>query len=130
MAEPLHILLIDDDNINNFLTKELIDLYNPGNIFTEVHYAEDGIHLLQDLINNNKQLPDIILLDLNMPVNNGWYFIEKFEKLNSRFTQKINLYVYTSSLYFEDINRAKSYHSVKNLFSKPLTHEVIEAICN
>ncbi|MEO6405484.1 MAG: response regulator [Ferruginibacter sp.] len=128
MNEPLHIWLIDDDHINNFLTKELINLYCPENIFVEVHYAEAGIQMLQDLIDMKKQVPEIILLDLNMPVNDGWYFIDKFEKLDDSFTQKINLYVYTSSLYFEDINRANSYHSVKKLFSKPLTQENITEI--
>lgn len=55
----------------------------------------------------------------------GWEFIEKFEQLKEPALKKIHIFVYTSSLYSGDINKAKSYKSLDNIYSKPLTSQML-----
>jgi CheY-like chemotaxis protein len=129
-SKPLNILLVDDDEINNFLSKELIDIYCPGTNITAKLYVPEALDLLKQGISKKTALPDVILVDINMPLVSGWDFIEGFEKLDQQSTDDIKLYIYTSSEYFEDINKAKTYRSVRDIFSKPLTTEMIRKICN
>lgn len=129
MNNQIDILLIDDDDINNFISKELIELYVPQARVSETVSAKDALELIKGNITLHKKLPDIILLDINMPVMNGWDFVEAFEKLDGDELAKINLYIYTSSVYYKDIDKAKSYKSVKNIYSKPLTESMLKEIC-
>ncbi len=129
MNNQIDILLIDDDDINNFISKELIELYVPQAQVSETVSAKDALELIKGSITLHKKLPDIILLDINMPVMNGWDFVEAFEKLNCDELGKIKLYIYTSSVYYKDIDKAKSYKSVKNIYSKPLTESMLNEIC-
>ncbi len=130
MHQPLKILLIDDDDINNFLTSELFSVYDCEINISSVQYVEEALKIIESQIRNNESLPDVILLDINMPVTEGWEFIEAFEKIDQKYTSKVRLYIYTSSEYYKDIERAKSYASVKNIFLKPLNGEMIEEICD
>jgi len=67
------------------------------------------------------QLPDIILLDLNMPILDGWGFLEHFEKLYSSLTKPVKVYIASSSIDEKDIIRSRNYSSVKGFISKPLS---------
>lgn len=129
MEKQLTILLIDDDEINNFLSRELFSLSCPEAVIVSLLHVIDGLALVSKNIHSNLKMPDIILLDINMPVMSGWDFVEEFEKFDKHFTDQINLYIYSSSVYFEDINKAKSYSSVKDIFTKPLTQMMINEIC-
>ncbi|MEO7265181.1 MAG: response regulator [Ferruginibacter sp.] len=129
MHLPLNILLIDDDNINNFLTKELFSLHNCDIKISAAQSVPEALYHLNNTIFSKERLPDVILLDINMPVTEGWEFIEAFEKLDPIFTGHVDLYIYTSSEYHKDIERAKSYASVKQILLKPISAEMIEEIC-
>jgi len=125
MKKSFNILLVDDDDVNNFLSKELLKMHLPDVV---INSALDGQLALDHLFNNkntNGSLPDIILLDINMPVMDGWDFLDKLEETNVDDFRKINIFMYTSSVYFEDINRAKSHKLVKNIFTKPINQQMI-----
>lgn len=128
MDDQIDILLIDDD-INNFLSKEIIELYLPQAQVSETRSAAVALKLIKSNLALHKKLPDIILLDINMPVMNGWDFVEAFEKLDSDEIAKIKLYIYTSSVYYKDFDKAKTYKSIKNIYSKPLTESMLQEIC-
>jgi len=125
---PVNFLLIDDDDINNFLSNELIKLYHPNAAIVSTLYVQDAINVLEEKIKNNIVLPQIILVDINMPILNGWDFLEAFEKMDANAIKNVRVYIYTSSIYYKDIERAKKYKSVIKLITKPLSQEMIDEI--
>jgi CheY-like chemotaxis protein len=129
MSAAIDILLVDDDDINNFLSREIISLYVPQAEVSETLSAEAALELLKQNAALQKKQPDIILLDINMPLMSGWDFVEAFEQMADNEMKKIKLYIYTSSVYYKDFEKARSYRSVTNIYSKPLTETMLKEIC-
>ena len=121
-----HILLIDDDEINNFLSREIINLYMPLTKVDSFTNPEEALEYIREKLKLQQPLPDIILLDINMPLMDGWEFLKAIDTLEQRNHFTTTVYLYTSSVYHEDKLKAKNYSIVKKLFTKPLTVEAIE----
>jgi CheY-like chemotaxis protein len=115
-----NILLIDDDETTNFLTRITIKKTNLGNVIQECLNGKEGVEFFEELQNKPDALrPDIILLDLNMPILDGWQFLDEFKQFNST----AQVYIMSSSNYPEDIQNASNYPLVKGYIVKPLTTE-------
>lgn len=71
------------------------------------------------------KLPDYILLDINMPIMNGWEFLDEYKRLNIDPTGKTKIFIISSSVFSNDINKARSYPLVKDFISKPLNVDKI-----
>ena len=125
----LKILIIDDDEINNFIATKLISRIEPvADVFTCLN-GEEGIDFLKSHINEREELPDVILLDINMPVMNGWGFLDTFEKIKDSIVgKKIMINMLSSSVYNDDITKAETYSTVSKFISKPLTIDKIKEI--
>jgi len=125
-TKPVHILLIDDDEINNFISIKLIKKALSN---AEISSCLNGKVAIEELIEMQKispdNLPDFILLDINMPIMNGWEFLDEYKRLNVDTTGKSKIFIISSSVFSNDISRAKSYPLVKNFISKPLSVEKI-----
>ena len=124
--EKKHILLIDDDEINNFLSREIISMYMPDAKIDSFTNPEEALEYIREKLKLQQPLPDIILLDINMPLMDGWEFLKAIDTLEQRNHFTTTVYLYTSSVYHEDKLKAKNYSIVKKLFTKPLTAEAIE----
>ena len=70
----------------------------------------------------------ILLLDLNMPVLNGWGFMERFTKFSNELRSKFSLFILSSSIDPHDIARAKEFSSIKQFYTKPLNYATIKNI--
>ena len=129
---PWHILLIDDDDVTNFLSREMLRLSVPDAVVVAMQNGREALDFLQNGLNGQDTLPHIILLDINMPVMDGWDFLEGFDKLkdpaNRPVLDAISIFMFTSSVYYEDMNKAKSFPSVRNIYSKPLDENRIKEI--
>ncbi|MBL0882350.1 MAG: response regulator [Chitinophagaceae bacterium] len=129
MSKPAHhILLVDDDDVTNFLSREMLSIYLPAPKIDMALNGQEAIDFLRSRADQPEQLPDIILLDINMPVMDGWEFLAEFEKLKRPAFEKIHIIMFTSSVYYEDIDKAKTYAIVKDIFSKPLDESKIKTI--
>jgi CheY-like chemotaxis protein len=109
--------IIDDDPIFVIVLKKLLAKMN---IFKEVKNLKNGLEALNDLnIVNDKQktFPDVIFLDLNMPVLDGWQFLEELEKTS--YKDKLNIYVVSSTIDNREIIKCENYDSVRSFISKP-----------
>src|SRR5690606_35587425 len=73
-------------------------------------------------------LPDVILLDIDMPGMNGWQFLDAFERLPCDVLEKTSVMMLSSSYHNADIETSKKYRTVKHFFSKPLTEEKVRMI--
>jgi CheY-like chemotaxis protein len=68
------------------------------------------------------------MVDLNMPILNGWDFVEAFEKLDTELTKNTQVCIYSSSVYYKDIEKSKQYSCVKKFYSKPITQQQLAEI--
>jgi len=128
-TKPISILLVDDDEINNFISIKLI---KKALIYTEINACLDGSYAINELLEiqdrNPDDLPDYILLDINMPIMNGWEFLDEYKRLGIDPLGKSKIYIISSSVFSNDINKAKSYDLVKDFISKPLNVDKIKEL--
>lgn len=115
--------IIDDDKIFVFVLKKLLE--KNGN-FKEVIDFSNGEDVIQTICVPDKPRPNLILLDINMPVLDGWQFLDELEKFSCK--DKHNVFIMTSSIDTSDIEKAKSYTTVKDFISKPINNEKLEEI--
>lgn len=129
IQRPVNIMLVDDDEINNFITVKLIKKAFPDAVLSTHLNGRLAIDKLKDLFQNHpEKLPDYILLDINMPIMNGWEFLEEYKNSNMDPEKKITIYILSSSVFTNDIDKAKSYESVANFISKPLNLDAIKEV--
>lgn len=119
-----NICVIDDDKIFQYLTQRVI---TDTHLIKDIEVFSNGLDALNYLQNNSldkKKLPDIILLDLFMPVMDGWGFLKNYTAIESKLAKKIPIYIVSSSIDPIDIQKSKSLGYVTDFIVKPMTKEV------
>lgn len=117
-----HICLIDDDEIQNFINEKIIQRFIPTSKVSKYLSAQAAI----DEIRIGKLKPDYILLDINMPMMNGWDFMNVVQKENLLSTTKI--YILSSSKDPSDIEKIEEYNLLLGFFHKPLTQANLQLL--
>ncbi len=122
------IVLVDDDEHTNFLNKTIIRHARFADQVVAFTEASSALEYLEGEMTGNG-LPDLIFLDINMPLMDGWDFIEKYAQfdLNGNAPRVIML---TSSINPKDEQRAESIEEIDGFRSKPLSHDVLKDIYN
>jgi CheY-like chemotaxis protein len=117
------IFLVDDDPINNLINKRLLTKTGISDHIKEFLGGEEAFDRIKELGQNETLL---ILLDINMPVMNGWEFLNRYLELFPDRQDKI--VILSSSIDFQDRQRANGYSIVSRFLEKPLTIEKIEGL--
>jgi CheY-like chemotaxis protein len=120
------IMLIDDNEIDNFINEKLIKAYHfAENVYvhTSTKSALEYLKNVEVTLNDipHDLIPSHILLDINMPILDGFHFLEEFEKFSLELIEKIKIVMLTTSLNPMDIEKSKNYKQVVKFIHKPLT---------
>lgn len=116
-----NLALVDDDDTFVFLTKMTIENSNLVDIIKVFRNGREAINFLAENCDDLHQLPEVILLDLSMPIMDGWQFLEEYVVLKPRIGKKITIYIVTSSISPSDIERARKISEVTDYIIKPIT---------
>ncbi|WP_416444752.1 response regulator [Leeuwenhoekiella sp. A16] len=118
--------IIDDDPIFVFGIKKMMELTEFCDNFLICCNGKEALDKLTSIIAEGENIPEVILLDLNMPVMDGWEFLEEFTKVDS--PKQIVIYIVTSSIDTVDLERAKEFNIVSNYVVKPIAVKDLEGI--
>jgi CheY-like chemotaxis protein len=121
------ILLVDDEKIFNFISTKVLEGMG---ISDEIHTATNGnsaLELINNYFSGTRSVPRLILIDLNMPVMDGFAFIEAFQRLHIANQERAVLAVLTSSSNQQDKDRAKSL-GIKHFLTKPISELEIREV--
>jgi CheY-like chemotaxis protein len=83
--------------------------------------ASKPVKHLKPILESPEVLPDVILLDLNMPVMDGWQFLDEFIKF--KVSKKITVYIVSSSIDVADHAKAATYKAISNFYIKPISRD-------
>lgn len=123
------VFVVDDDKIYHFILKKLL---KKNNIEVTPHFFENGLEAIESLKQKTSEsngLPDLILLDINMPVMDGWQFLEEYKKIKGNFSKDTVIYMISSSNSPYDMDKAKQFpEEVKDYFMKPVCLEDLSRI--
>ncbi|MDT0685390.1 response regulator [Autumnicola psychrophila] len=122
--------IIDDDKIYVNLVKKIIEIKQLSENLLIYKNGKEAMDHFKHILGNmsEERLPEIIFLDLNMPVMDGWEFLNEFVKIKNNFNKKITLYVVSSSIDPRDLERAKSINMVTDYLIKPIELKKFEKI--
>jgi CheY-like chemotaxis protein len=122
--KPL-IGIIDDDKIYQFMLHKIIRDHKLAERLVPFFDGEKAIQYLRDNYANIENIPDILFLDVNMPIMDGWQFMEEYASIKANINKKIDIFLLSSSVNPIDIERASKISEVSSYLVKPIKlHEV------
>lgn len=122
------VMLVDDNEIDNIINEKIIESNQFSDEILVYQTGQDALDFLKENENDAKKLPDIIFLDINMPIMDGFQFLDEFEKCNATIHGKCKIIMLSSSISPKDIDRAASRIHVKKYLNKPLNARYLQAI--
>ena len=122
------VMLIDDNDIDNLINERIITSHNFAASVSVITTSEGALHYLRGITEASENIPSIIFLDLNMPVLDGFAFLEEFSKMNDAVKKNCKVVVLSSSISPDDINRASTNQFVIKYINKPLSEMYLDAI--
>jgi len=127
MKKNNSVCIIDDDSIYVYIVKRLMDECNFCDSIIEFENGKEGIEGIINL-NATKKLPNIIFLDLSMPIMSGWEFLDSFAEAAISNKEDIKIIVMSSSINPNEIEMIKAYPMVTDYIVKPITPSDLEKI--
>lgn len=122
------VMMIDDNSIDLYITSRLIRKHNFGNEVLEYTDAREALKYLQDNINNINLLPEVIFVDIYMPLMSGFEFMEEYDKLPVTLKNYCKAYIISSSFDKREIARAENNKNVIAFQEKPVTVDFLNKI--
>ena len=132
IAKYPSVMLIDDNEIDNFINQKMIEGCN----FSERVYVHSGSRSALEFYQNlcraegipDELFPSVIFLDINMPLMDGFQFLEEFDKIAAKQKVKLKVVMLTTSINPADMEVSKKNKYVVGFLNKPLTQEHLDTI--
>ncbi|GAA5040739.1 response regulator [Marivirga lumbricoides] len=128
MSKYHSVMLIDDNEIDNLINQKMVEaarlsdyIYTHTGAKSAIEFLKNIEQLEKDVV--EKVLPDVIFLDIDMPLMDGFQFLEEFNKLKDATIKKCKIIMLTSSINPQDVSKSKKYEAVKKYLNKPLSQE-------
>lgn len=123
------IWVIDDDVIYQTIINKLIQKSGMFSTHSSFMNGKEALIALNNTIEiKEENIPDIILLDINMPIMDGWEFMEEFISLKYKINKNITIHIVSSSIAMEDRNKSKTFPDIISYISKPISVNNLIAI--
>lgn len=126
------VMLVDDNEIDNLINQKMIEAANIAKYIYTHTGAKSAIEFLKNIEKvegiGDEVLPEVIFLDIDMPLMDGFQFLDEFEKLSESTRRKCQVVMLTSSINPQDLNKSKKYSYVKRYINKPLSKDNLEKL--
>lgn len=126
-AKP-RVLLVDDNDTDNLISRRVIELSGYASAIDVCNSGKGALELIEERLPKPALLPDVIFLDINMPIVDGFVFLYEFEILAQRITKKVDVIVLSSSDSRQDIERMQLHPRVVTFITKPLSASVLRSL--
>lgn len=128
MNSSLSVCIVDDDDIYQYTVVKTLKALELTDRIMAFSDGEEALDFMLDHINEDDELPDVIFLDIDMPVMDGFQFMEEYVKIKPNIGKTITIYMVSSSVDPADIERAKHISEIADYIVKPITHEQLKGI--
>ena len=129
MAKKINlVMLVDDNDTDNFISQKIIELNGFADRVIAKNSGKSALEYLEANENNSAELPDVIFLDINMPIVDGFVFLFEFERFNDELKKKCKIAILSSSDNKRDIERIVDNDYVVKYITKPLTQDALSEI--
>lgn len=126
MSALLNFIVVDDSKLDCFIAEKIIKNTGRSETVNTFQQATDALIYIKTLPPTNT--PSIVFVDIQMPVMNGFEFVEAFEALPENIRVGYSIYMLSSSINENDIAKVKGYKSVKQFLNKPLTNNAMTVV--
>ncbi len=120
--------IVDDDKIYTFLIKKTIEQTNLVDMVKIFDNGLNALNFLKKNAANHDSLPEIILLDLSMPIMDGWQFIEEYANIKTEIKKKVVIVMWSSSVNPINIERASKISEISKYIIKPMKLEEVKMV--
>ena len=121
-------MLVDDNELDNFINKKLIENESFGSNIAVHQSAQSALNYLRNNAASADMLPSVIFLDIMMPEMDGFGFLDEFDKLPDTAKTTCRIVMLSTSDSFKDLNRANQNKYVKRFRNKPLSAQILNAL--
>lgn len=128
MSKAVVICIVDDDDVYQYTVTRALKSDSLAKKILVFSDGEEALDFLTDNIANKPILPDVIFLDVNMPIMDGWQFLEEYVKIKPRVGKQITIYMVTSSVDPVDVDRAKKFSEISDYLVKPIQPDQIREL--
>jgi CheY-like chemotaxis protein len=122
------VCVIDDDVVYRFALKCLLETWDLSTNFSEFTDGADALTYIKAHAHDADALPDVVFLDINMPVMNGFNFLDEYGKIKNTLAKDMRIYLVSSTIADETRARAQNHPLVQGYIIKPLPVEALQEI--